>query len=54
MIYSNLISLSQAWVARGKLPFELGVGVVHVAMLLILLLMFWRRLSLFSWGRLWR
>lgn len=54
MIYSNLISLSQAWVARGKLPFEAGVWMVHVVMLLILLLMFWRRLSLFSWGRLWR
>src|SRR5690606_36966416 len=30
MIYSNLISLSQAWVARDKLPFELGVWSVHV------------------------
>lgn len=54
MIYSNLISLSQAWVIRGKLPFELGVWLVHVAMLALLLLMFWRRISLFSWGRLWR
>ncbi|HWT54003.1 MAG TPA: LPS export ABC transporter permease LptF [Rhodocyclaceae bacterium] len=54
MIYSNLISLCQAWVARGKLPFELGVWVVHIVMLLILLLLFWRRLSLFSWSRLWR
>ncbi|MDE2598900.1 MAG: LPS export ABC transporter permease LptF [Rhodocyclaceae bacterium] len=54
MIYSNLISLSQAWVARGKLSFELGVWVVHLAMLLLLLLLFWRRLSLFSWRRLWQ
>ena len=54
MIYSNLISLSQAWVARGKLPFELGVWAVHLVMLLILLLMFWQRLSLFSWRRAWR
>jgi lipopolysaccharide export system permease protein len=54
MIYSNLISLSQAWVARGKLPFEIGVWSVHVLMFLLLLLLFWRRLSLFSWGRLWR
>jgi len=54
MIYSNLISLSQAWVIRGKLPFELGVWLVHVAMLLLLFVMFWRRISLFSWGRLWR
>jgi lipopolysaccharide export system permease protein len=54
MLYSNLISLSQAWVARGKLPFEIGVWGVHVFMFAVLLLMFWRRLSLFSWGRLWR
>lgn len=54
MIYSNLLSLSQAWVAKGKLPFELGVWAVHVFMFGMLLLLFWRRLSLFSWGRLWR
>lgn len=54
MIYSNLISLSQAWVIRGKLPFEIGVWAVHVVMVLLLLLMFWRRLSLYSWRRLWR
>ena len=54
MIYSNLISLSQAWVARGKLPFEIGVWGVHVLMLALLLLLFWKRLSLFSWGRIWR
>ncbi|HTJ97568.1 MAG TPA: LPS export ABC transporter permease LptF [Rhodocyclaceae bacterium] len=54
MIYSNLISLSQAWVARGKLPFELGVWAVHVVMFALLIALFWRRLSLFSWGRLWR
>lgn len=54
MIYNNLLNLSQAWVARGKLPFELGMVGVHVFMFAILLLMFWRRLSLFSWSRLWR
>lgn len=54
MIYSNLISLSQAWVARGKLPFEIGVWAVHALMFMLLLALFWRRSSLFSWGRLWR
>jgi lipopolysaccharide export system permease protein len=54
MIYSNLISLSQAWVARGLVPFEIGVWGVHVLMFGLLILMFWRRLSLYSWGRLWR
>lgn len=54
MIYSNLVSVSQAWVAQGKLPFEVGVWVVHLAMFVSLLLLFSRRLMVFSWGRLWR
>lgn len=54
MFYSNLLSLTQAWIAKGKIPFELGVWAVHVMMFVLLLLMFWRRLSLFSFGRLWR
>lgn len=54
MIYSNLLSVSQAWVIQGKLRFEVGVWAVHVAMLAALLLLFSRRMVLFSWGRLWR
>lgn len=54
MIYSNLISLSQAWVAREKLPFEIGIWGVHVLMLALLFVLFWRRLSLTPWRRLWR
>jgi len=54
MIYSNLISISQAWVAQGRLRFEFGLWMVHAAMLLLLAAMFSRRLVVFSWGRLWR
>ena len=54
MTYSNLISVSQAWVGQGRLPFEIGVWMVHGAMLLLLLLLFSRRLVVFSWSRLWR
>lgn len=54
MIYSNLISVSQAWVASGRIRFELGVWSVHAFMFLLLLLLFWRRISISSWGRLWR
>ncbi|MEN9357770.1 MAG: hypothetical protein RL695_1941, partial [Pseudomonadota bacterium] len=54
MIYSNLISLSQAWVAQGRLGFEVGVWLVHGAMLVLLVLLFSRRLIIFSWGRWWR
>jgi lipopolysaccharide export system permease protein len=54
MIYSNLISVSQAWVVQGKLPFAVGVWAVHVAMFVTLLLLFSRRVLMLSWGRLWR
>lgn len=53
MIYSNLISISQAWVSQGRLSFGIGVWLVHVVMFGLLLLLFSRRLMVFSWGRLW-
>lgn len=54
MIYSNLLSVSQAWVVQGKLRFEIGLWAVHVAMLLALVLLFSRRVFAISWGRWWR
>jgi lipopolysaccharide export system permease protein len=52
MIYSNLLSVSQAWVAQGRLPFAIGVWAVHALMLSVLLLLFWKRLLVFSPWRL--
>lgn len=46
MIYSNFISVSQAWVQQGKLAFELGFVGVHLAMLLAAGLLYYRRMSL--------
>jgi lipopolysaccharide export system permease protein len=54
MIYSNLVSVSQAWVSQGKLSFQIGVWAVHVTMFAGMLLLFSRRLMVISWGRLWR
>lgn len=54
MIYSNLISVSQAWVMQGRLGFEIGVWAVHLAMFVALLLLFSRRVFNLAWGRLWR
>ncbi|HTY04123.1 MAG TPA: LPS export ABC transporter permease LptF [Rhodocyclaceae bacterium] len=54
VIYSNLVSVSQAWVSQGRLSFEVGVWAVHVFMFVGLLVLFSRRLLVFSWGRLWR
>ncbi len=54
MIYSNLISVSQAWVAQDRLPFEIGVWIVHALMFLVLVLMVTARQLAVSWARLWR
>lgn len=51
MVYSNLLSLSQARVVQGQLSFATGWWLVHGVMISVLLLLFVRRMGLF---RLWR
>ena len=46
VIYSNLISLSQAWVAQERIAFGVGVWVVHAALAVVVAVMYWRRLTL--------
>jgi lipopolysaccharide export system permease protein len=45
MIYNNLLSMAQAWVAQGKLTPWVGLWGVHVAMLAVITFLFYRRLS---------
>ncbi len=43
MLYMNLINISQGWIIYGKLPFSIGVWLVHAAFgLMAGLLMWWR------------
>ncbi len=52
VIYTNLMTVSQAWVSRGVMPFWIGVWAVHVLMLLPLLLLFYRRITVrMPWQR---
>lgn len=51
MLYSNLISVSQAWVAQGRLPFQFGWWLVHAAMSTVLILLFFKQTSGYSWAR---
>jgi lipopolysaccharide export system permease protein len=44
MIYSNLISISQAWVAKGGVNPVVGMWVVHVGMIGVLALLIHRRM----------
>ncbi len=52
MTYNNLLSITQAWIVQGRLSFAVGVVAVHVGMLILLALLFFRRLTLFSVFRL--
>jgi len=40
MLYSNLISVSNSWVAQGRLSPGIGLWGIHVVMLAVTLLMF--------------
>jgi lipopolysaccharide export system permease protein len=54
VLYNNLNSLSQAWVAQGRLSFATGLVLTHAAVLAVAAWMFWRRTSLVRlWPR-WR
>lgn len=54
MTYSNLLSITQASIAQSRIPVAAGLLGVHAAMLMILLVLFYRRLMVFSLFRLVR
>jgi lipopolysaccharide export system permease protein len=51
MLYSNMISVTNAWVGQGKMAPGVGLWGIHALMLLITALFFYRRVTLFSWRR---
>lgn len=51
MVYANVLSIVQAWVSQGRIGFNIGWWVVHAGMLIVLALLFFRRIrvgSMFS------
>ncbi len=44
--YSNLLSLTQAWVAQERVPFALGVWLIHAVLLAGVAALFWRRIRI--------
>ncbi len=54
MVYSNLLSVSQAWVSQHKVSALAGMWGVHLGMLLLVGLMFYRRLAVTSIFALWQ
>ena len=51
MLYSNMISVTNAWVGQGKLSPGIGLWGIHAAMLAITALMFYHRMKLLSMRR---
>lgn len=52
MIYSNLLSVIQVSIAQSQISFSAGLWAVHLGMLVLLLLLYYRRLMVFSVFRL--
>jgi len=48
MIYNNVLSIAQAWIAQQRIGLPAGLLGVHAVMLGLLLALFFRRLTLFS------
>lgn len=46
MVYTNVLSVAQAWVQQGKIDFAVGWWVVHAAMLVVFMAMLWFRMTL--------
>ncbi|MGA8862557.1 MAG: LPS export ABC transporter permease LptF [Gallionella sp.] len=51
MFYNNMISVTNTWVGQGKLSPGIGLWAIHVLMVAVTVLMFHRRMTLFSLRR---
>ena len=49
VLYNNLLSIFQAWTAQGKVASWLGLWPVHVAMIVLIALLFSKQLFGFRW-----
>jgi lipopolysaccharide export system permease protein len=54
MLYNNLISVTNTLVGQGKISPVIGFWGIHVLMWVVMVLLFYRRMSVFSWRRLVR
>ena len=50
-LYNNLLSIFQAWTKSGRVPAWVGLWPVHVAIVLIIFVLFWRQLYGFRFAR---
>jgi len=52
MVYSNLVSIAQAWIAQGKVSAWVAMGAVHGGMVIVLALLLARRMGYLRLSRL--
>ncbi len=53
MLYNNLISVTATWVGQGKMGPVMGLLGIHSLMFALMLLFFYRRMSMFPWRIRW-
>ena len=54
MLYNNLISVINSWIGQGKVSESLGLFGIHVLMIIVVVILFNYRMSVFSVRRLFR
>ena len=54
LVYNNMMTIGQAWVASGRISFLAGLIGIHLFMFCLLPLLFFRRIAVFSFTRLSR
>ena len=54
LIYNNGLSMTKAWVQQGRLSFGIGIWLVHAVVLLVVVLLFSRRVYMQRWLPRWR
>jgi lipopolysaccharide export system permease protein len=51
LVYNNLMTIGQAWVASGRFSFSAGLFGIHLVMFCLLPLLLFRRIAVFSFAR---
>ena len=54
LVYNNLMTIGQAWVASGRISFETGLLGIHLFMFCLVPLLFFRRIAVLSFARFFR
>ena len=49
VLYNNLLSIFQAWTAQGRIPGWMGLWPVHLTMVTLVLVLFYRQMRGFRW-----